>query len=87
MPLTSLEIILIISTILEFNPLLQSIKIIKLKEVKDVSVGTYVMIFSIGILWLVYGLQIGSLPLVIGNLVKLLASLSVIIIYFIYKKK
>ena len=80
-----LELLLITSTLLEFNPLFQSIKIIRLKEVKDVSLWTYIMIFTIGILWLIYGLQINSLPLIIGNAIKLVASLSVIVVYFKYR--
>ena len=83
------EILLITTAILEFNPLLQSIKIIRLKEVRNVSVWTYVMIFVIGVLWLIYGFQIASLPLIVANIIKVLASLSVIIIYivFLIKKK
>lgn len=86
MQIGSFELLLITSTLLEFNPLFQSIKILRLKEVKDVSVLTYTLIFIIGTLWLFYGFQINSLPLIIGNAIKLVASLSVIVVYFIYKK-
>ena len=85
MVLGVLEILLIVTSILEFNPLFQSIKFIRLKQAKSVSVWTYVMIFSIGILWLIYGFQINSVPLIIGNAIKMFASLSVIVIYFRYK--
>ncbi|MDO8240362.1 MAG: SemiSWEET family transporter [Candidatus Moranbacteria bacterium] len=81
------EIMLIASTMLEFNPLFQAIKIIKTKESKDVSVLTYAAILVIGVMWLVYGIKIGSLPLIIGNSIKLFASLCVVIIYFSYKNK
>ena len=84
MELGILEILLVTTAILEFNPLMQAIKMVKLKEVKDISVWTYVMIFIIGILWLIYGFNINSLPLIVGNSIKLIASFSVIIIYFIY---
>lgn len=80
------EIMLIASTLLEFNPLLQTIKIIKLKQAKDVSLWTYVMILIIGIMWLAYGIKIQSLPLIIGNSIKLFASLTVVIVYLRYKK-
>lgn len=86
MQIGSFELLLITSTLLEFNPLFQSIKILRLKEVKDVSVLTYTLIFIIGTLWLFYGFQINSLPLIIGNAIKLVASLSVIVVYFIYNK-
>lgn len=79
------EIMLITSTLLEFNPLLQTIKIIRLKQAKDVSLWTYVMILTIGIMWLIYGVKIQSLPLIIGNSIKLFASLTVVIAYLRYK--
>lgn len=79
------EIMLIASTLLEFNPLLQTIKIIRLKQAKDVSLWTYVMILTIGIMWLIYGIKIQSLPLIIGNSIKLFASLTVVIVYIKYK--
>ncbi|NTU98498.1 hypothetical protein HGA64_00610 [Candidatus Falkowbacteria bacterium] len=81
-----LEVMLIASTLLEFNPILQAIKIVKLKQSKDVSLWTYVMILIIGTMWLIYGIKINSLPLVIGNAIKLLASLSVVVVYLMYKK-
>ncbi len=80
------EIMLIASTLLELNPLLQALKIIKLKEARDVSLWTYIMILIIGTMWLFYGIQMKSLPLIIGNAIKLFASLIVIIVYFLYKK-
>lgn len=80
------EIILIASTLLEFNPLLQAIKIIKLKQAKDVSLSTYLMILTIGTMWLIYGIKIESLPLIIGNAIKLFASLTVTIVYFKYRE-
>lgn len=87
MKIWPLEIMLIASTLLEFNPLLQAIKIIKLKQSKDVSLSTYLMILTIWIMWLIYGIQIESLPLIIGNAIKLFASLSVVVVYFRYKEK
>ncbi|OGY93982.1 MAG: hypothetical protein A2406_03600 [Candidatus Komeilibacteria bacterium RIFOXYC1_FULL_37_11] len=74
------------STLLELNPLLQAKKIIKLKQAKSVSLWTYVMILTIGMMWLFYGIKIESLPLIIGNIIKLFASLSVLLVYFKYKE-
>lgn len=80
------EIMLIASTLLEFNPIIQAIKIIRLKEAKDVSLYTFLMILMIGIMWLIYGIQIQSLPLIMGNAIKLFSSSAVIIAYFLYKR-
>ncbi|MFH0892146.1 MAG: SemiSWEET family transporter [Candidatus Falkowbacteria bacterium] len=86
MTIGPLEIMLIASTLLEFNPLLQAIKIIKLKRAKDVSLWTYVMILAIGAMWLLYGIKINSLPLIIGNAIKLFASLTVTVVYLKYRE-
>ncbi len=80
------EIMLIASTMLEFNPIIQAVKIIRLKEAKDVSMYTFLMILVIGIMWLIYGIKIQSLPLIIGNSIKLFSSLTVVIVYSIYKR-
>ncbi len=86
MHLTFLEYILIISTLLEFNPLFQAVKSIKSKSVKDLSVYTFLSIVIIGSLWLYYGITINNIPLIIGNSIKLFTALSVVIIYLKYKK-
>ena len=87
MHLTSLEYILLISTILEFNPLFQTIKSVKNKSVKDVSFLTFALITVIGTLWLYYGIVISSVPLIVGNIIKLFTALSVVAIYIKYKNK
>ena len=84
MSLTPLEYILIISTLLEFNPLFQAVKSVRNKSVKDVSLWTFLSIVVIGTLWLVYGITIHNWPLIIGNVIKLLTALSVVVIYFKY---
>lgn len=86
MTITPFEMMLITSTILEFNPILQTIKIIKLKEAKDVSIWTYMIILAIGVMWLVYSIQIESLPLIIGNAIKIFASSTVVFAYLRYQK-
>ncbi|KKQ29666.1 MAG: hypothetical protein US48_C0001G0009 [Candidatus Levybacteria bacterium GW2011_GWA2_37_36] len=87
MHLNTLDYILITSTILEFNPLFQAVKSVKAKSVKDLSVFTFLSIVIIGTLWLVYGITIKSLPLIIGNAIKLFTSLAVVIIYLKYRNK
>ncbi|MCB9815364.1 hypothetical protein H6789_02695 [Candidatus Nomurabacteria bacterium] len=86
MELISFELILIVSTVLEFNPLFQAVKSVRTKSVADVSVWTFLSIFIIGGLWLYYGIIINSIPLIIGNSIKLFTAFVVVIIYFKYKK-
>lgn len=77
----------LVTTLLEFNPLFQAVKIIKFKEAKDVSPWTFMMILTIGIIWFCYGWNIRNWPLIIGNGIKLFSSLIVMIVYFVYKNK
>lgn len=86
MHLTPLEIILVVSTILEFNPLFQAVKSVRSKSVQDVSLLTFLSILAIGSLWLYYGITINNIPLIIGNSIKLFTALCVVVIYFKYKK-
>jgi len=85
--LTTLDYILIASTLLEFNPLFQTVKSIKTRSVKDLSLWTFLSILTIGTLWLFYGITIKSVPLIIGNAIKLLTSLTVVVIYLKYKNE
>ena len=87
MHLTPLEYILIVSTLLEFNPLFQAIKSIKTKSVKDVSLWTFLSIVTIATLWLIYAVSIQSWPLIAGNVIKLFTALSVVVIYFRYRNE
>ncbi|MFZ2187137.1 MAG: SemiSWEET family transporter [Candidatus Moraniibacteriota bacterium] len=78
--------LLIVSTVLEFNPLFQAVKSIRTKSVKDVSLFTFLSILIIGSLWLYYGITIDSIPLIVGNTIKVFTALAVVLIYFRYKK-
>ena len=87
MNLTPLQIIVLISTILEFNPLFQAIKNVRDKSVENVSPYTFISIMAIGGLWLYYGVTIGDLPLIVGNTIKLFTATIVIITFAIYRKR
>ncbi|OGI17299.1 MAG: hypothetical protein A3J63_01590 [Candidatus Moranbacteria bacterium RIFCSPHIGHO2_02_FULL_40_12b] len=87
MKLSVFEWMLIATTLLEFNPLFQAVKSIKNKSVQDVSPFVFMSIMAIGSMWLAYGITIDSVPLIIGNAIKLFSSLSVLVIYFRYKNK
>ena len=87
MHLTPLEYILIVSALLEFNPLFQAVKSVKNKSVRGVSLWTFLSIVIIGTLWLFYGISIHNVPLIIGNSIKLLTALLVVVIYFKFRGK
>lgn len=77
----------IMGIIIPFGMLFQTYKIIKTKSSKDVSLITYI-IFEIGVsVWFAYGLSIGNIPLMIGNFANILCGGSIVIAYFIYRKR
>jgi MtN3 and saliva related transmembrane protein len=61
----------------------QLYKIIKSKSAKDVSISMFVILATGNILWFIYALLIGSMPLLIANVI--LFTISVTIIYFSLK--
>lgn len=65
-------------TTLSFLP--QTIKIIKTRDTKSISLGMYMM-FVLGVaFWLVYGLYTGDMPIILANLITLILS-SVILVF------
>jgi MtN3 and saliva related transmembrane protein len=45
----------------------QALKTIKTKETKDLSLSTFLLIFSGTICWCIYGIAISDLPLIVAN--------------------
>ena len=70
-------------TTIAFVP--QVIKIWKSKRASDISMGTFA-IFSFGVtMWLLYGIQLGAVPIVLANGATLLLSLSILFFKIKYK--
>ena len=63
----------------------QSIKTIKTKQTKDLSLITLMMIELGLVSWLIYGLMIESLPIIAANTVSILIMTIVIILKVKYK--
>ncbi len=70
-------------TTLAFVP--QVIKIWKSKHARDISLGMFAIFSSGVLLWLFYGIEIGSLPVILANAVTL--GLSLTILFFKIKFK
>jgi MtN3 and saliva related transmembrane protein len=49
----------------------QAIKTWRTRSTKDISLGMFALMVTGVALWLVYGLMIGDLPLILGNVVTL----------------
>ena len=72
-------------TTLAFLP--QVIKTWKSRSAKDISLGMF-LLFSTGVaLWLVYGLEIGALPIIIANSVTLILSLAILAMKFWFGRR
>ena len=63
-------------TTISFFP--QVIKVVKTKSTQDLSLGMF-LLFSLGVLlWCAFGFLIGSVPIIITNIVTLLASMIIL---------
>jgi MtN3 and saliva related transmembrane protein len=72
-------------TTLAFLP--QVIKTWKSRSAKDISLGMF-LLFSTGVaLWLVYGLEIGALPIIIANSITLILSLAILAMKFWFGRR
>lgn len=70
-------------TTIAFVP--QVIKIWKSQHARDISMGTFAL-FSFGVLlWLLYGIQLGALPIILANGITLLLSLTILVFKLKYK--
>ena len=62
----------------------QLARVLRLRSARDISLPTFLM-FSIGVfLWLLYGLEIGSKPVIASNGVTLVLSVSILVLKLRY---
>ena len=72
-------------TTIAFVP--QLARVVRRRSAKDVSMPTF-LLFSIGVfLWLVYGIDIGSRPVIASNSVTLVLSLGILILKLRYDRE
>jgi MtN3 and saliva related transmembrane protein len=63
----------------------QVVKTWKSKHTLDISLGMFA-IFSAGVfLWLLYGIQLGALPIILANGITLILSLTILVFKLKYK--
>ena len=70
-------------TTISFVP--QVIKIWKTKYARDISLGMFAIFSSGALLWLLYGVRIGSLPVIAANAVTLGLSLTILVFKIRFK--
>ncbi len=62
----------------------QVLKILKTRSARDISLGMYTVFTSGVALWLVYGIALGSMPIVIANVLTLVLALAVLLMKLRY---
>ncbi|KAA3615777.1 MAG: hypothetical protein D8M58_16430 [Calditrichaeota bacterium] len=72
-------------TTISFLP--QAIKTIQTKNTNDLSLGMYSVLVSGVILWLIYGLIIGNLPIIFSNGVTLIFTSTILFLIIKYKNR
>ena len=65
----------------------QAIRIFRRKSAKDISILTYIMITVGGAVWLLYGFEIMSWPIIVGNCVGAIGIIMIFVGWFMYGKK
>jgi MtN3 and saliva related transmembrane protein len=64
----------------------QVIKIWRTKKADDISISMF-LIFTVGVgLWMIYGIQIASLPVMLANAVTMILALIILILKYSYRK-
>ena len=70
-------------TTLAFVP--QALKTLRSKDTRGVSLGMYV-VFTVGVVfWLAYGVALGSVPMILSNIVTLALSAAILAMKLKYK--
>ncbi len=73
-----------VGVIMAVSSFFQAYKIFKRKSAKDISVTTYFILIFGSIIWVFYGIEINSFPVIIPNTVGVFGSLSVISGWYLY---
>lgn len=70
-------------TTISFLP--QVLKIVRTRHTRDISLGMFAMLGTGIFLWLVYGILIGSLPVILANAISFILTLIIVIFKVKYK--
>lgn len=65
----------------------QLVRVVRRRSAKDVSLPTF-LLFSVGVfMWLIYGIDIGSRPVIASNSVTLVLALSIVVLKLRYDRE
>ncbi|WP_166416799.1 SemiSWEET family sugar transporter [Cochlodiniinecator piscidefendens] len=65
----------------------QTIKAWTTKETKDLSIWANILVLLTITLWFIYGILIGSIPLILGNLISICAVGAIVIAIFRFRSQ
>ena len=64
----------------------QLVRVLRLRSAREISLPTF-LLFSMGVLlWLIYGLETGSYPVIYSNIVTLVLSVSILVLKLRYDR-
>jgi len=81
--ITVLGLVAAICTTFSFLP--QALKTIQTKQIRDLSLGMYIVLTTGVILWFVYGIFIKDLPIILANGVSLIFTATILFLIIKYK--
>jgi MtN3 and saliva related transmembrane protein len=58
----------------------QAYKVYKTKKTEDLSLGTFIMLCSGIILWIIYGIAVNVMPVILANLATLIMTFYILVI-------
>ncbi len=76
----------IVGIFLGFSNIPQAYKIFKRKKVDDLAIISFLIVEVGSFIWVLYGLEMKSLPILVPNLLGFFATSLVLIGYFMYRK-
>lgn len=78
---------LVAATLTTFSFVPQLLKVVRTRSADDLSYGMFGA-FSVGIvLWLIYGILRGDLPVIAANAVTLVLSVAILVLKFVYARR
>ncbi len=63
----------------------QTIKVLRTRQTKDISLWMYLLFVSGVALWLIYGIMCHAWPIILANMVTLVLGITILIFKIIYK--
>jgi MtN3 and saliva related transmembrane protein len=74
-------------TFTTFSFVPQIVKISKTKHARDISLHMYIVMTTGTLLWLIYGILLGALPIILANSVAMMFCAYILVMKVVYSRK